>query len=362
MKFEFLFATCQVGAETALKKEIARDYPNLRFAFSRAGFLTFKWLGDPEKFNLDLPFSAVFARSWGLSIQKFRGGAPENAAAILAACAELHAALRAKGKLRLHIWERDQYQPEAEPKDFTYGRWAEMARAEIQKVGKGKIFSEAKALSGELVFDIVAVDEQEWWLGLHRQTPERSPYPGGMPQLSMPSASPSRAYLKLEEAILFSQAPLQQGDHAFEVGSAPGGASYALLKRGLKVIGVDPGKMSPIVLTHKNFQHLALPINSLRRDQIPEGIQWLLVDMNMPPKTLLSAVKKVAPLAEGSLLGFLLTVKLNSWRVADDIPKILKRLREYGAEEIRATQLPSNRQEIFVYGLTAAGLSRIKRS
>ena len=43
---EFVFATCQFGAEAALKDEIARDVPALRFAYSRPGFLTFKLLDE----------------------------------------------------------------------------------------------------------------------------------------------------------------------------------------------------------------------------------------------------------------------------------------------------------------------------
>src|SRR6186997_3062423 len=38
----FIFATCQVGAEPALKTELARVWPDFKFAYSRPGFLTFK--------------------------------------------------------------------------------------------------------------------------------------------------------------------------------------------------------------------------------------------------------------------------------------------------------------------------------
>ena len=40
---EFLFITCQTGgAGAAVKEELARRWPDFRFAFSRPGFLTFK--------------------------------------------------------------------------------------------------------------------------------------------------------------------------------------------------------------------------------------------------------------------------------------------------------------------------------
>ena len=42
----FIFITCQIGAEAAVKGELARDWPGLRFAYSRPGFLTFKIVGE----------------------------------------------------------------------------------------------------------------------------------------------------------------------------------------------------------------------------------------------------------------------------------------------------------------------------
>ena len=35
----FLFTVCQVGAEGALKNEVLRSHPELRFAYSRPGFV-----------------------------------------------------------------------------------------------------------------------------------------------------------------------------------------------------------------------------------------------------------------------------------------------------------------------------------
>lgn len=67
----FFFCTCQIGAEPALKDEIARDWPGFRFAFSRPGFLTFKTaIGHlPDDFDP----RAVFVRACGLSLGKVSG-------------------------------------------------------------------------------------------------------------------------------------------------------------------------------------------------------------------------------------------------------------------------------------------------
>ena len=51
----FSFVTCQVGAQQAVKGELARRWPDFPLAFSRPGFLTFKLPEDhrlPPEFAL----------------------------------------------------------------------------------------------------------------------------------------------------------------------------------------------------------------------------------------------------------------------------------------------------------------------
>ncbi|MCA9211774.1 MAG: hypothetical protein KDB27_01820, partial [Planctomycetales bacterium] len=72
MESEFLFVCCQVGAEPALKSEIGRNSPNLRFAFSRPGFVTFKNAGE-NKMTPHVELRSVFARTFGLSLGRVEG-------------------------------------------------------------------------------------------------------------------------------------------------------------------------------------------------------------------------------------------------------------------------------------------------
>ncbi|WP_446915063.1 hypothetical protein, partial [Klebsiella pneumoniae] len=69
----FLFVTCQVGAEPALKRELARNWPELRFAYSRPGFLTFK-LPPEHPLSQRLELRSIFARTAGYSLGKVTGG------------------------------------------------------------------------------------------------------------------------------------------------------------------------------------------------------------------------------------------------------------------------------------------------
>ena len=69
----FLFVTCQVGAEKAVKGEVSRRWRDFSFAFSRPGFLTFK-LPEDSSLLPDFDLRAIFARSYGFSLGGVRGG------------------------------------------------------------------------------------------------------------------------------------------------------------------------------------------------------------------------------------------------------------------------------------------------
>src|SRR4029077_16454561 len=97
---EFLYAACQVGAERALKAEMARNWPDFHFAFSRPGFLTFK-LPPAAGLSDDFDPHAVFARAYGFSLGKVQGTSVAELArgAWQVACG--------RGFESLHVWQRD---------------------------------------------------------------------------------------------------------------------------------------------------------------------------------------------------------------------------------------------------------------
>lgn len=355
----FIFVVCQVGAEAALKKELAREHPEFRFAFSRPGFVTFK---VDRPLAADFVLRSVFARAYGLSFGKLGtgdGGVKARAKRVRE--------LLADGGTLVHVWRRDLFKPGEEPPGAEDPERETPREAAIRAIREEITESPVvrinePAAKGELVVDVILVEEDEWWFGLHRHAEGHSPFPGGNPEVTLPVEAPSRAYLKLEEAVLWSGAPLKAGDTAVEIGSAPGGAVHALLQRGLSVVGIDPGKMDPRVLASPRFRHLEKSVVAVRREELPSRVEWLLLDMNVKPAVSLAAVERLALELKESLLGVLLTVKLNDWKFAGQIPQFLKRLRLLGFERVKATQLPNNRQEIFLFGLTRSGVLRLASS
>jgi len=89
-----------------------------------------------------------------------------------------------------------------------------------------------------------------------------SPWHMGIPRLKFPSLAPSRSTLKLEEAILVfltdqqRKKILRPGLSAVDLGASPGGWTYQLVSRGIKVTAVDNGPLSPAVLESGLVNHV----------------------------------------------------------------------------------------------------------
>jgi hypothetical protein len=79
----------------------------------------------------------------------------------------------------------------------------------------------------------------------------RARWDGTVTPAEVPPEAPSRAYAKLEEAIAWAGLPVGAGQVAVEIGAAPGGAAYALARRGVTVHAVDPGDLDPRVLSFR---------------------------------------------------------------------------------------------------------------
>jgi 23S rRNA (cytidine2498-2'-O)-methyltransferase len=348
----FLFVICQHGAEAALKREVARDRPELRFAFSRPGFVTFK---APAPLPLDYAFDAVFARAHGVSLGPVAIEAEATPAALAGAATAKVASLvavesQAVSRLRLHVIERELHAPGEEPAHFVPGSLARAAHEALRTADRGGLYhASARAELGDTVVDLIVVDESTWWLGLHAHHASHSPWPGGRPDHTLPPEAPSRAYLKLEEALAWSGLPLHRGETALEIGSAPGGASHALLSRGLRVIGIDSAAMDARVLDHPAFTHIARSVQSVRREELPRRIDWLLLDLNLAPDIALRQAARLAARVD-TLRGVILTLKLNHPNSDVELPSWMEFVREMGMENVRAKQLASHRREVVVVG------------
>jgi 23S rRNA (cytidine2498-2'-O)-methyltransferase len=163
----------------------------------------------------------------------------------------------------------------------------------------------------------------------------------------------SRAYLKIEEALRWSELPLRAGDRCVEIGSAPGGSCAALLERGCTVTGIDPAEMDATVLANPRFTHVRARAREAPR-AIFRDARWLMSDTNVAPKHTLDTVEAIVAERDVSLEGLVLTLKLTDPTSTAELPAFHKRVRGWGYEHVRARQLAFNRQEVCVVATARA--------
>jgi 23S rRNA (cytidine2498-2'-O)-methyltransferase len=347
--FSFVLATCQRGAELALRREVLRHQPLLHPAYGRSGFVTFKATGGLLTPNFEL--EAVFARTWAFSLGKLSGAS---------AVEKAREAWQKVGQLPIrwvHVWPVDplpvgdyDFEPRLTEEALEIHRIFvdQCPYREMLATSADDPFAEATP--GDWVLDCVLVRKDEWFLGVHRAHSVPSRYAGGLIPLHLPAEAVSRAYLKMEEALRWAGFPLQPGGRWLEIGCAPGGSAQALLAHGQMVLGVDPADVDPRVLAHPNFNHIKKRISQVPR-RLFRKIRWLTADMNVAPNYTLEVVESIVLNQHVSIRGMILTLKLLDWQDADRIDQYLERIRGWGFNRVRARQLQFNRQEFCVAAL-----------
>lgn len=364
---QFLFMTCQPGAEVPLKEEVARREPAWRPAFSRPGFVTLK---NPDEPLSDVQLADrnwVFARTSGIALGSVTGEQ-------LGALAEevwrdpQMAALVAEGRpADVHVWQRDAMPPGAEPDESVVTPLAHQIEAAVRAVApsgceKLRLRAEKRRPTkrGGRVLDIVVVEPNEWWIGCHRAASRAERWPGGVIPVRMPAHAVSRAYAKMEEALAWSGLPLAAGDECVEIGCAPGGASQALLDRGLYVTGIDPAEVDPAVLGHPHFRHLRERGKDVRRREFA-GVRWLAADMNVAPQYTLDTIEPIVTHPGVTIRGLVLTLKLADWSLAARLPEFAERVHGWGYRDVRVRQLATGGQEVCLVALRRRALRRFGR-
>jgi 23S rRNA (cytidine2498-2'-O)-methyltransferase len=124
--------------------------------------------------------------------------------------------------------------------------------------------------------------------------PWRSRWPMGIPRLRMPHGAPSRSTLKLAEAFvtfLGDREPqlLRAGMRAVDLGAAPGGWTWQLAHRGLKVTAVDNGTLKGEVAGDDLVTHLRVDGLTF----VPKRpVDWLVCDIAEGPARIAALVAR----------------------------------------------------------------------
>jgi 23S rRNA (cytidine2498-2'-O)-methyltransferase len=159
--------------------------------------------------------------------------------------------------------------------------------------------------------------------------------------------------LKLEEMLLWSRWSPPTGTVALELGSAPGGASWALLNRGAQVIGVDVAPMAEVCTSHPHYHHHALSVRDLRKKDLPERIDVLFCDLGLKPVEAVPQIRHLCQIIP-SIARVFYTLKMGEGLDTAELDRWRDAFRKLGFT-VRSTHLPSNRMEILVAGVRSPG-------
>jgi 23S rRNA (cytidine2498-2'-O)-methyltransferase len=224
------------------------------------------------------------------------------------------------------------------------GRPLDMA---LQKAGKLQINSPWR-------LHVCFTATNEVWLGVSDRH-NSAAWPMGIPRLKFPQDAPSRSTLKLEEAILVlidrkqREHVFKAGRRAIDLGAAPGGWTYQLVKRGMLVIAVDNGKMDPVLMATEMVEHQRAD-GFTYKPQRP--VDWMVCDIVAQPIRIAELVARwfVNGWCEHCIFNLKLPMKLRYTEVQKCFALIDKQL---GAKKIVyhrvAKQLYHDRDEITVY-------------
>ena len=183
----------------------------------------------------------------------------------------------------------------------------------------------------------------------------------GIQRLKMPHDAPSRSYLKLAEAFeVFlnkeeQEKWLKPGLTGVDLGAAPGGWTWQLVQRGLKVIAVDNGPLKGVAAEHPSIKHLRQDGFRYRPKQ---PVDWLVCDMVEQPSRV--AALMADWVVSGATSRAIFNLKLPMKKRVEALANALKTVREVldgkGINyRLEAKQLYHDREEVTVF------LAKIKR-
>ena len=134
-----------------------------------------------------------------------------------------------------------------------------------------------------------------------------SPFPNGEVRfVEDRQGPPSRAYLKLWEALTLIGRRPQPGERCVDLGASPGGWSWALAQTGARVVSIDKAPLSPAVAALPGIEHRRESAFALDPRAVGP-VDWLFCDVVCYPARLLAMVERW--LAAGTCRRFLCTIK-----------------------------------------------------
>ncbi len=149
-----------------------------------------------------------------------------------------------------------------------------------------------------------------------------------------------------------------------ELGCAPGGVVHALLERGISVIGVDPARLAPSIMTAAVpavpampavpdapwVFHCRKPAALVSKRDLAGRATWFMSDMNQSPDIAIKECVRFRTMCP-SIRSALITLKLTDLAQIADKPRWLAALRTAGFRTLRLQQLSVHHRELALLAL-----------
>ncbi len=167
--------------------------------------------------------------------------------------------------------------------------------------------------------------------------------PGGRARMKRTAAAPSRAAMKLDEALEWVGISPGKGDLCVDLGSAPGGWTRRLLERGARVWSVDTGLLAPDVAKHPRVRHFHQTAFAFVPD---EPCDWLFCDMAWRPLEVAQLLAKWARNRWATQL--VANIKLPMKDKLPTVVRVRATLEAGGWSNVHLRQLYHDRDEVTV--------------
>jgi 23S rRNA (cytidine2498-2'-O)-methyltransferase len=174
----------------------------------------------------------------------------------------------------------------------------------------------------------------------HEKLNTQGPWPTGIPRFKSYAKAPSRSTLKLEEALAVFKAKSGNGNlvtsgmTAVDLGAAPGGWTFLLVRLGCFVTAIDNGALDQTLLASGMVDHFCEDAFKFKPDK---PVDWLVCDMIEQPQKVAKLVGKWFEL--GWCNKAIVNLKLPMKQKLDAIDESLQVLQENAESNINEQDL-----------------------
>ena len=284
---EQLIAICRPGFETEAGRELTDSaasggvYGYFEPSVNQ-GFLTFHCPGSGQveilvqRLSID---QLVFVRDWFVVLADIALPTSDRVGAVIDALRSVDGAIPVCARIEIRLPENNA--------DADLGNFARKWVSPLSKAlrGAGLLEKDSKAESPARL-EVLLTGFERAIVGFSLAS-NRARYVSGIPRLRLPASAPSRSALKLEEAWKVFLPPGQEldylgsGKQAVDLGAAPGGWTWQLVRQGMMVTAVDNGPMNVELMASGHVEHVEADGYQWRPRR---GVDWMVCDIADHPR------------------------------------------------------------------------------